>query len=443
MNAMPTDESNLDGTTLKDSSASPETRPEPGQVLVVDDSSVNRYMLAQHVASLGHQATTAGDGREALGLLESTPFDLVLLDLMMPEMDGHEVLERMKGDPRLREIPVIMISGFDEIQAVVRCIEQGAEDYLPKPWDRVLLQARMGACLEKKRLRDRERRKTEELERALAQLRTTQDQLVMHEKLASLGTLTAGIAHEIKNPLNFVTNFAQVAVDLVSDLREQLETDKERPDRAKPEEIAELLDSLQECAEKIDEHGKRADGIVRGMLMHSRGRTGERQECDLNALVAQSVNLAYHSLRGLDPTFNVTLETAYDPALGPVTVIPQDLSRVFLNIIHNACFAAFEARTSRPPNFAPTVRVQTRDLGHRVEVRIRDNGQGIPESIRAKIFNPFFTTKPTGVGTGLGLSISYDIVVQGHQGEIRVESAEGEFAEFIVILPKAPIVGGA
>jgi signal transduction histidine kinase len=409
----------------------------------VDDSSVNRYMLAQHVASLGHRVAAAGDGREALGLLEGTPFDLVLLDLMMPEMDGHEVLERMKEDPRLREIPVIMISGLDETQAVVRCIEQGAEDYLPKPWDRVLLRARMGACLEKKRLRDRERQKTEELERALDQLRTTQDQLVMHEKLASLGTLTAGIAHEIKNPLNFVINFAQATVDLVSDLREQLETGEGRPDRSNPEEVAELLNSLRECAEKIDEHGKRADGIVRDMLLHSRGRTGERQECDLNALVGQSVNLAYHSLRGLDPTFNVAIETAYDPAIGRVAAIPQDLSRVFLNIVNNACFAAFEARKSSARGLAPAVRVQTRDLGHRAEVRIRDNGQGIPEAIRDKVFNPFFTTKPTGVGTGLGLSISYDIIVQGHQGEIRVESEEGEFAEFIVILPKASIGGGA
>lgn len=440
---MPTDESTPDGAIPKEASASPEIRPEPGQVLVVDDSSVNRYMLAQHVAGLGHHVTTAGDGREALGLLESAPFDIVLLDLMMPEMDGHEVLERMKGDPRLREIPVIMISGLDEIQAVVRCIEQGAEDYLPKPWDRVLLKARMGACLEKKRLRDRERRKTEELERALEQLRTTQDQLVIHEKLASLGTLTAGIAHEIKNPLNFVTNFAQVAVDLVGDLREQLEADQGSADRSRAEEIAELLDSLQECAEKIDEHGKRADGIVRGMLMHSRGRTGERQEYELNALVGQSVNLAYHSLRGLDSTFNVALETAYDPAIGRVMVIPQDLSRVFLNIVNNACFAAFEARKSRAIGFAPTVRVQTRDLGSRVEVRIRDNGQGIPEAIRDKLFTPFFTTKPTGVGTGLGLSISYDIVVHGHQGEIRVESEDGEFAEFIVLLPKSPNVAGA
>jgi signal transduction histidine kinase len=158
--------------------------------------------------------------------------------------------------------------------------------------------------------------------------------------------------------------------------------------------------------------------------------------------VGQSVNLAYHSLRGLDPTFNVAIETTYDPAVGRVAAIPQDLSRVFLNIVNNACFAAFEARKSSAQGFAPAVRVQTRDLGHRVEVRIRDNGQGIPEAIRDKVFNPFFTTKPTGVGTGLGLSLSYDIVVQGHQGEIRVESDEGEFAEFIVILPKASNAGG-
>jgi CheY-like chemotaxis protein len=363
--------------TNDDPLASIHGRHEPGMILVVDDSSVNRYMLAQHVASLGHRVATAGDGLEALTMLRETPFDLMLLDLMMPEMNGHEVLEEMKRDVQLREIPVIMVSGLDEFQSVVRCIEQGAEDYLPKPWDRVLLRARIGACLDKKRLRDDERRKTEELEHALKQLRVTQDQLVMNEKLASLGTLTAGIAHEIKNPLNFVTNFAQVAIEFVDDLRQQLETCREQLDPKAFDEITTTLTDLGQCAAKIDEHGQRADSIVRGMLMHSRNRSGERQACDLNALVIESVNLAYHALRGQDSTFNVAIETDCDRAIKTMNVIPQDLGRVFLNVANNACVAANEKRKTSPPGFSPLVRVQTRDVGTQVEVRIRDNGNGI------------------------------------------------------------------
>ena len=317
----------------------------------------------------------------------------------------------MKADSRWREIPVIMVSGQEEFESIIRCIELGAEDYLLKPWDPVLLRARIGACLEKKRLRDEQRRKSEELERALGQLRRTQDQLVMQEKLASLGTLTAGIAHEIKNPLNFVTNFAQLAVDLVAELRKELTAKDGGLASEAVETVEGLLTDLEQCAGKIDEHGKRADAIVRGMLMHSRDRTGEWQPSDVNALVSQSVSLAYHSLRGQDPAFNIAIEAAYDASVGMVRVIPQDISRVFLNIVNKACYAAHERRKSAGPGFTPKIRVSTRARGELVEVRIHDNGGGVPEAIRDKIFNPFFTTRPAGFGTGLGLSISYDIVV--------------------------------
>lgn len=403
----------------------------PGTVLVVDDNSVNRFMLSQQVTQLGHRAAAAANGREALQKLRADAFDLVLLDIMMPEMDGYAVLEEMKSDAKLRELPVIMVSGVDEIKSVVRCIERGAEDYLTKPPDPVLLRARVGACLEKKRLRDAERAKTEELERALQKLKATQDQLVVQEKLASLGALTAGIAHEIKNPLNFVTNFAMLSVDLVNELREHLSKSG-----GVDGETAEILASLEQNVAKIGEHGRRADGIVRGMLLHSRGGAGDRQPTDLNALVAEYVGLAFHGLRALDPSFNVTIEADYDPAVGRVIAVPQDLSRVFLNIANNACYAANAKRKVAGPGFSPKVSVRTKSLDDRVEVRIRDNGAGVPAAVRDKVFQPFFTTKPTGSGTGLGLSISYDIVVKGHQGELRLESAEGEFAEFIVSLPR-------
>jgi two-component system NtrC family sensor kinase len=402
--------------------------PEPGAILVADDNEVNRQMLMQLVAQLGHQVSVANNGLEALTQLRQRPFDVVLLDVLMPQLGGVAALEQMKADPHLREIPVIMVSGLDEVDSVVRCIEQGAEDYLTKPFDPVLLRARISACLEKKRLRDAEHRRAEELERALEQLRAAQDRLVAHQKLASLGALTAGIAHEIRNPLNFVTNFAQLAVELVGELRGHLGT----PSGA----VAEVLAALEQNVAKIEEYGRRADDIVRSMLLHARGQPAPRQPTDLNALVSRYVRLAYHGLRGQDATFQVELQTDFDPQLAPVDVSPQDLSRVILNLTHNACYAAQQKARLAGPGFRPQVVVRTRSLPEAVEVRFWDNGDGVPIALRDRIFTPFFTTKPAGAGTGLGLSISYDIVVQMHKGSLRLESEEGRYAEFIVTLPR-------
>jgi signal transduction histidine kinase len=414
-------------------SAQPAT---PATVLVVDDNSINRYMLAQNVTQLGHTAVQASNGREALDKLHAAPCDLVLLDIMMPEMDGYAVLEAMKADEKLRDIPVVMVSGVEEIKSVVRCIERGAEDYINKPFEAVVLRARVNACLERKRLRDQQRQKTEELERTLAKLKATQEQLVLQEKLASLGALTAGIAHEIKNPLNFVMNFAQLSTDLVREVREEVEKQKDHLDAVVLDDLQAILGDLDQNVAKINEHGKRADSIVKGMLAHSRGGKGELQLTDLNALLDEYVKLAYHGLRAQDISFNVALELDLDRTLKPVSVIAQDLSRVFLNIANNACYAANEKKKKTGAAFAPKVSARTKDLGDKVEIRIRDNGDGVPQALRDKIFNPFFTTKPTGAGTGLGLSISYDIVVQEHRGTLRLESEEGQYAEFVITLPK-------
>jgi ligand-binding sensor domain-containing protein/signal transduction histidine kinase len=280
------------------------------------------------------------------------------------------------------------------------------------------------------------RERTAELQKTVSDLKETQNQLILSEKMASLGQLTAGIAHEIKNPLNFITNFAVLSQDLTQDLRQELHAERERVDPARAKEISGLLDVLQQNVTKINEHGKRADSIVRGMLLHSRGKAGERQETDLNALLAEYTNLAYHGMRAQDQSFNVKIETDFDPAVGKVNVVPQDLSRAFLNIVNNACYAAFDKRRSAANGFMPTVRVSARSLPGGVEIRIRDNGNGIPQTIRDKIFNPFFTTKPAGAGTGLGLSLSYDIITQVHKGTIAIDTREGEFTEFIITLPR-------
>ncbi len=267
-------------------------------------------------------------------------------------------------------------------------------------------------------------------------LRKAQDQLVVQQKLASLGSLTAGIAHEIKNPLNFVTNFAEVSVGLVDELRSAVNEQAESMAPKDREYVQEILQDLEQNVSKIREHGKRADGIVRNMLMHSRGHAGERQLTNLNSLVSEYVKLAYHGMRAQDSGFNVSIEEHFDPSIKPVSVVPHDLSRVFLNIANNACYAAYEKRKKLGDGFSPTVTASTKDAGEAVEIRIKDNGDGMPPAVKARIFEPFYTTKPTGSGTGLGLSMSFEIVVQQHKGELAVESEPGQYAEFIIRIPK-------
>jgi PAS domain S-box-containing protein len=278
--------------------------------------------------------------------------------------------------------------------------------------------------------------KNAELGKTLQRLQDMQDQVIMQEKLASLGALTAGIAHEIRNPLNFVNNFAELSAELTQELREDIAKQKDRLDSEILEDIEAILYDLEQNVYKINEHGRRADRIVHGMLLHSRGNPGQREPSDVNTLLAEYVNLAYHGMRAQDASFNVTIETDYDPSIGLVDVVPQDIGRVFLNVINNACYAAHAKRKDMGEGFSPTLSVHTTNRGDRVEIRIRDNGTGIPPEVREKIFQPFFTTKPTGAGTGLGLSISYDIVVQEHKGEIHVETEAGQYTELIITLPK-------
>jgi GAF domain-containing protein len=274
-------------------------------------------------------------------------------------------------------------------------------------------------------------------EAALADLRRAQARLVQSEKMASLGQLTAGIAHEIKNPLNFVNNFAGLSVELLEELKETALSaiaglaEDERAD------VDEIVAMLTGNLEKIAEHGRRADGIVKSMLEHSRGGSGERREVDLNGLVEEALNLAYHGARAQDQSFNITLERDLDHAISPVEMVPQDITRVFLNLFGNGFYAATKRqRGGAEPNFRPVLKVTTHDVGEAVEIRIRDNGAGIPPEIRDRLFQPFFTTKPTGEGTGLGLSISWDIVTQQHGGTIEVDSRVGEFTEFAIRLPR-------
>jgi signal transduction histidine kinase len=289
----------------------------------------------------------------------------------------------------------------------------------------------------------------EKVEKALGDLKATQSQLIHAEKMASLGELTAGIAHEIQNPLNFVNNFAEVSTELIDEMKQELAA-------GSWQQAGEIADDLKQNLEKINYHGKRADGIVKGMLHHSRTSSGQKEPTDINALADEYLRLAYHGLRAKDKSFNATMKTDFDESIGNINIIPQDIGRVLLNLINNAFYAVSNRNLSalsnltgsdnRPKNnlsgsanltgsnYQPTVVVSTKNLGNLVEIRVKDNGDGIPDEIKDKIFQPFFTTKPTGQGTGLGLSLSYDIITKGHGGELKVRSEPGEGTEFIINL---------
>lgn len=269
----------------------------------------------------------------------------------------------------------------------------------------------------------------------LEDLKATQQQLITQEKLASLGALTAGIAHEIKNPLNFVNNFAELISELVADLKEELVRHEKKIGSEDMENINLTLSDLEQNARKINEHGHRADSIIRSMLQHSRGKKGEVQATDINAMLEEDLNLAYHGMRAQDSSFNVTIEKEFDDSIDKVRVVPQDISRVFLNIMTNGFYEVHKKRAETNGQYAPTLTVKSQKMGDTVCISIKDNGNGIPPDVREKLFNPFFTTKPTGKGTGLGLSISYDILVHEHKGDIRFETELGEFTEFIISLP--------
>jgi signal transduction histidine kinase len=271
----------------------------------------------------------------------------------------------------------------------------------------------------------------EKVEMALTELRTTQAQLIQSEKMASLGELTAGIAHEIQNPLNFVNNFSEVNNELIEELKSHLASGGTK---IKIEEQDEILNDIFENNEKIALHGKRADAIVKGMLQHSRMSTGQKEATDINALCDECVRLAYHGLRAKDNSFNATIGTDFDPNVGKVNVVPQDMGRVLLNLINNALYAVSEKQKQGLNGYEPALGIATTQRGGRVEIEVKDNGIGIPQKIVDKIFQPFFTTKPTGQGTGLGLSLAYDII-KAHGGELKVETKEGEGSEFVVQLP--------
>jgi signal transduction histidine kinase len=266
-----------------------------------------------------------------------------------------------------------------------------------------------------------------QIEQTLSDLKSTQSQLIQSEKMASLGELTAGIAHEIQNPLNFVNNFSEVNKEMLSEMNDEI-------DKGNFGEVKLIAKDITENEEKINHHGKRADAIVKGMLQHSRSSNGLKEPTDINALCDEYLRLSYHGLKAKDKSFNATMKTEFDVNIGNINIIPQDIGRVMLNLINNAFYVVDEKKKSGCEGYEPTVTISTKKINDTVEIKVADNGNGIPQKVLDKIFQPFFTTKPTGQGTGLGLSLSYDIV-KAHGGELKMETEEGEGSEFIIQLP--------
>ena len=393
--------------------------------------------VADRQADQASEASTSAVNTGMVVLVVLNAFNIIGAVLLGWVFVGRYLIRRLTGlAASMRsmaegnlEVPV-QIRGNDEVNDMAEALEV---------FRRHALEVQRLNLVEK--LADELKDKNSELEQTLEDLKTAQHQVIMQEKLASLGQLTAGIAHEIKNPLNFVNNFSEVSGELIEEAREVLgEVREQVPDDAR-DEIEGILDDLTANLQKINQHGKRADGIVHSMLEHSRGQSGERRAVDLNALLKQYADLAYHAMRAKDQRFNVTWEEELDGAMGEIEVIPQDLSRVFLNLITNACQATFE-RAKSDGDYQPRIRLFSKRQDDQVEFRIRDNGPGIPQDMIKKIFEPFVTTKPTGEGTGLGLSLSQDIVAQ-HGGIMGVESEPGVFTEFWITIPADGASAGA
>jgi len=361
---------------------------------------------ALHYFELANEIKDSLNNAEQIKNFENIGFNEVL---RMQELEK----ERVEDQTRIRNYG--MLAGIIVFMIIISLLYKNNRN-----------RKKANTILEKQKNEIEEQKRN--VEETLTDLKSTQAQLIQSEKMASLGELTAGIAHEIQNPLNFVNNFSEVSNELLDEMKSGLAT-------GNMQLANEIADDIKQNLEKINHHGKRADAIVKGMLQHSRTSSGQKEPTDINALADEYLRLSYHGLRAKDKSFNATMKTDFDDSIGNINIIPQDIGRVILNLINNAFYAVDEKKKRAGNGYEPTATVTTKKQNGMIEIKVKDNGNGIPQKVLDKIFQPFFTTKPTGQGTGLGLSLAYDIVTKGHGGELKVETKEGEGSEFIIQLP--------
>ncbi len=443
-------------------------------ILIVDDEPVNLKVLKNQLSLLNYRVVLASNGEDALAYIENAPLpDLVLLDIMMPRISGFEVCQVLRKEYELLDLPIILLTAKNRSSDVVVGLDKGANDYLSKPFDKSELMVRIRLHLELSRTdkelktlnreleqkvmeRTEELEQTneelnvtneelestneelininEELENTVMQLQDTKQKLLTQEKMASLGSLMGGISHEIKNPLNFINNFSKLSMNISKDLKDRLATlDYLEKDTT----VKALLNRLTQIMEKINKHGNRANDIIHSMLSHFHGGEEEKRKANINEIVKEYTNLAYLGLKAVDPDFYSDIESDYDDSIEEIELLPAEIGRAILNITNNALYEVNETRKEKhKTDYTPKIKIITKNKVSKVEIIIEDNGRGVKEEVKEKIFEPFFTSKPPGIGIGLGLSISYDIIVERHHGDIFIESDNKRGSKLIILLPK-------
>ena len=461
--------------------------PDGAQILVVDDTPANIEVITTTLNTAGYRISTAISGERALKRLRFYRPDLILLDIRMPGIDGFETCRQIKADPQISAIPIIFITALSDTDHITQGFTLGAVDYISKPFRESELLARVKTHLQMQQmnriLEHQVAERTQALETALAQLeasqtslqqlnqelaqanqqlenysqtleqqvttrttqlRAVQERMLSQEKLASLGTLTAGVAHELRNPLNFVQNYAEGSVELSQELLDTLQPKLPSLDPSISDEAQTLIADLMENATIIRRHSQRATQVIESMMQHSYGGQGNTtlQKTQLHELIDQAIRLVYHSMRSHDHSFNPSIRKQFDPKIKSIAALPNKLMRAFINLIDNALDAMhikYLKQIQAPATdtqYTPTLVISTQQLQEHIQITIRDNGCGIEPDIQAKVLDPFFTTKAPGDGTGLGLSLTYDIIVKQHQGNLIIESRPGEYTEFIISLPR-------
>ena len=405
------------------------------EILIVDDNPNNLRVLSTVLSEQGYDVRIATSGQMALESVQSQCPDLIFLDIKMPNMNGYEVCRWLKANETTRDAPVIFISALDDVLDKVEAFNSGCADYVTKPFQQAEVLARAQVHLRLRKATQTLERQKEDLQQTLQQLKSAQARIIANEKLASLGTLTAGIAHEICNPLNFVNNYAKVSVKLTETVLSEIEHHSTPLSIVAVDKIKALLTDIRENSASIHQHGQRAESIIRNMMQHARTGRAPYKLTNLNGVLAHAIQLVYHSMRAKNPHFNLKINADYDDVMGQLELAASDINRAFINIIENACYALQAKQAETDEKFTPTLWVKTSKQNQSAEVRIRDNGLGIAPEVKAKVFQPFFTTKPVGEGTGLGLSITHDIIVGQHQGALSLATEPGNYTEFVITLP--------